>query len=792
MENDTSEKELMIRYSSLLHDIGKFHQRCAGITRRLEQQEAAVLFLEKADFPPFLKELKDKIINLVGSHHPQRHYKEPYDELKDLLDILTKADGISAKEREQVEEEVLMDDIFRKPLLSIFSEVHLEKRPEPKEKFYHEIAKLDYGERILPKQRHNLPESLSGHYASLWSNFKDEFNLLSRINDRGAHFITLYNLLLKYTFLMPSATIKCEPDISLFEHLSTTCAIAESLYKGDGKNLVLIGGDVCGIQDFIYTITSEQAAKMLRGRSFYVRLINQTIGLYILKELGLSLANMIFCGGGNFTILAPYTSDYEKKLKEVIKKVNQCLLEKFEGELYVAISYLKIEHNELEDYGKLSKELGRKIENAKLKQFADIMPDKYDKVLGPIGGNGDVKICNVCKREVPEQELEHTDEIEICKQCKSIENIGVNLVKSNYLIMVSYNPQKPPKFEFDVDFEELGFGYIFASEKGIKETLEVFSKLPLSLIKIIRLNSTEFLSEELLQYAEKINIPIAFSFDFVGKQVPIDSNGKVISFDSMVKNSEGADYLGALRMDVDNLGRLFSEGLKNRTVSRISTMSRLLSIFFEGYLNWLVEEKYKDKVYMVYSGGDDLFLMGCWDAVCDLSVEIQEKFSEMTSKNPSVTISAGLVLAEPKWPVYREAQVAKDYLDYSKEVREEKNSITIFSDKKIEEKNNSITDYTVSWEDLRKLMGLKEELYNLIKDRILSRGFLFTLRRLYQIHKRGEEARAEWLLRYVIARLIREHQSSTNQILNLEGLIRSNIKYLDIPIIWTELQTRRR
>jgi|GEM_PF-4238393 CRISPR-associated protein Csm1 len=810
MEKSISKEELIIRYSSLLHDIGKFSQRCAGRTQKLEQQKAAVLFLEKADFPPFLQELKDKIINLVGSHHSQRYCVKPSDELKDLLHILMKADGISAKEREPVEEEALLDDIFKTPLLSIFSEVRLDKRPEPKEEFYHEIAKLEYGERILPKLRNNLPEVLSGHYAGLWLDFENEFNLLSKINNPDAHFITLYNLLLKYTFFMPSAIIKCKPDISLFEHLSTTCAIAESLYKGDGKNLMLIGGDICRIQDFIYTITSEQAAKMLRGRSFYVRLINQTIGLYLLKELGLSLANMIFCGGGNFTILAPYTLDYEKKVEEAIKKVNQYLLEEFEGELYVAISSYKTECEKLEDYGILLEKLRKKIEVAKLKQFADIMSDKYEEVLGPMGIGGDVKICKICKREVPKYELEHTDEIEICKQCKKFENVGAELVKSDYLLMVIYNPDNPPKFEFDLEFKGLGFGYKFATGEELRETLKDFSKLPLNLIQIIQFNPRErfeFLSKEFLHYIEKSNIPIAFSFDFIGKNVPIDPNKKnVLSFDELVKNSKGAKYLGVLRMDVDNLGRLFSEGLKrdkdehkSASISRVSTMSKLLSIFFEGYLNWLVEEeKYRNKIYMGYSGGDDLFLMGCWDAVCDLSVNIQEKFSQMTSNNPSVTISAGLVLAEPKWPVYREANVAKDYLKYSKKVKEEKNgiireknSITIFSDKKVEGKNNSVTDYTVSWEKLGELIGLKEELYKLINEGVLSRGFLFTLRRLYYIHKK-EGARAEWLSRYAIARIIREHQSSTDQILNLEKLIKNNIKYLDIPIIWVELQTRRR
>ena len=48
----------------------------------------------------------------------------------------------------------------------------------------------------------------------------------------------------------------------------------------------------------------------------------------------------------------------------------------------------------------------------------------------------------------------------------------------------------------------------------------------------------------------------------------------------------GANKIAALRMDVDNLGRIFSEGLSgdgdsSYSLSRVATLSRLLTHFFK-------------------------------------------------------------------------------------------------------------------------------------------------------------------------------------------------------------------
>jgi CRISPR-associated protein Csm1 len=85
-------------------------------------------------------------------------------------------------------------------------------------------------------------------------------------------------------------------------------------------------------------------------------------------------------------------------------------------------------------------------------------------------------------------------------------------------------------------------------------------------------------------------------------------------------------------MDVDSLGRLFSEGLDGMaSLSRLATFSRSLTVFFEGYLNELcrqvdLERGNQSRLYLLYSGGDDLFAVGSWDAVIELAERVRAEF----------------------------------------------------------------------------------------------------------------------------------------------------------------------
>lgn len=81
------------------------------------------------------------------------------------------------------------------------------------------------------------------------------------------------------------------------------------------------------------------------------------------------------------------------------------------------------------------------------------------------------------------------------------------------------------------------------------------------------------------------------------------------------------------------------------TISRVVQMSTLLDFFFSSYLN-IIKDKYwnaidgvsenqsdisiKDNVQIIYSGGDDVFIIGLWNILPDLAIWMYEEFKKFT------------------------------------------------------------------------------------------------------------------------------------------------------------------
>ncbi|MCX7793785.1 MAG: type III-A CRISPR-associated protein Cas10/Csm1, partial [Thermodesulfovibrionales bacterium] len=179
------------------------------------------------------------------------------------------------------------------------------------------------------------PEITQKTYESILNALKND------LNTAKAHKPYSINLLLmlfeKHLSNIPSITkeifkgkeeeIEKHPDISLFSHLKLTAAIAGSMYHfyketypdrwdkdllkeeilnppSNIKPFLLIGGDISGVQKFIYTITSKAALRSLKGRSFYLELLAEHVVSELINKLELSRCNIIFSGGGHFYILS--------------------------------------------------------------------------------------------------------------------------------------------------------------------------------------------------------------------------------------------------------------------------------------------------------------------------------------------------------------------------------------------------------------------------------------------------------------------------------------------------------
>ena len=138
------------------------------------------------------------------------------------------------------------------------------------------------------------------------------------------------------------------------------------------------------------------------------------------------------------------------------------------------------------------------------------------------------------------------------------------------------------------------------------------------------------------------------------------------TFEELAAQAAGVERLGVLRADVDNLGQAFVHGFesaengsKYNTVSRTATFSRKLSIFFKRHVNKLLQngvyylnadnEQGKRYAAVVYSGGDDVFIVGAWDDILGFAVDLHKSLSEFSQQ--TLSISAGIGIYPPTYPI---------------------------------------------------------------------------------------------------------------------------------------------
>ena len=781
--------EEKIQLAALLHNIGKFWQ---GTSKLGSHQELSAEFID--------------------TYVPPSEWRPSLEEQQQ--EVIVAADWLSSGEKEELEEKVEAEKRKNTPLTSIFSKVKIEKGELPPEHYY-PIKHLKLDKKVIfPNPLEERGENwLKDDYEKAWKEFEEEVEEIKTITDFDAYFNTLYYLLQKYTWCVPSAVWKAKPDVSLFDHLKTTCAITSCLENLDttyckailksseGKELsgeertalqndkkfLLIGGDISGVQKFIYSITSKGAVKGLRGRSFYLELLSESIAKYILRKLKLPITNLLYCGGGHFYVLAPSIVDLTGIQREITEK----LLKIHRGELYLVLEWLRLSADDFqkEKFGNAWKNIGNKIAKKKKRKFLDML-DQHDKIFGPSFDEGGIKeICKVCGSE------EYVDkEEEKCMFCKSLEDLAKKVAMARYFVEIEGDKEK--RIIEEGSWEDLisGFGYRYEFLEELN--WEDLKRIDAEHIFIYKLNDTNFLDD--LNTVKNAKTPISFGFKFMAKQTPFIEED-IKDFDHLAEDAKGIKKWGVLRADVDDLGRIFSEGLTDdRTISKVSNLSSTLSLFFTGWVEKICEGgEYKDRVYAIYSGGDDLFVVGAWNKMPEIGKKIYEEFRTFTSDNSNITLSTGITIAPTvKYPLYQAADLAGEALDKSKDLKKEDST---------PKEKDAITflDKPLKWDEFSgDITKLKEKLEELL-DAGVSRTFLQKLYEIYEVYekqrsKHGETlakyddrcGRWRWLLAYVIARtkVSRENEELLKE---TEKLIRKNIEYLPIAVRWIEFLTRK-
>jgi len=687
-------------------------------------------------------------------------------------------------------------------------------------------------------------QEFASAYKSSWQSLIDDLTLAQGIEDAESYSTTLLYLLKKHTWAIPLSASKENQDISLFDHSRIACAIAACLMKENAdpdeisselisKNaakdrFLLVAGDVSGIQDFLYTITSKGAAKGLRGRSLYLQLLSEAAAKFILRELDYPLANLIYSGGGHFYILI--SSADESRLQDLKLALERALLQMHKGDIFLALGCAKLTARDLlidsdGEQSSLSTQWGHAMNQAgvsKLQRFSLLGLEKYEEIFGlnPDEKGGIAPVCDVCKREGDlcyrsergwRRWYRPNPEKAFCHHCMTFEKMGENLPKMKYLIEVQ-GGRKNESLEDNLlcRFEPLGIEYYYCKDSDkLQPILKNFHQ---SRLIIYSLEPDKFIDKNLVKIAAENDA--ALGFRLIGKATPMTENATIAEVSELARLSCGVPRIGILRMDVDNLGLVFSKGLgKKASLSRISTLSTMLSIFFDGWIDRTCQD-WPDKVYLIYSGGDDLFLIGSWDAIPEIAIRIREDFRAYTCFNPNLSLSAGITVVEEKYPLYKSAESADKALKDAKSRNrygQEKDAISFL---------NETMDWTEMCISREIALCLKSCLKDERNGKTLPRSVLWNLYGAWDLYWRNKDIlkknvlshgdlerlalydRWRWRLIYFLDRAGGRNEMFKQDLGTLKKAILDNnwngtisqrnlIEYLGVPARWAELLTRR-
>lgn len=539
--------------------------------------------------------------------------------------------------------------------------------------------KGEYGKHICrPVPTGAIPFPVEAENASLSA---DEMRKIAQglekslQNTAGAGFNTLYKTLAQYLSCLPENTAANAPrDISIFDHAKLRAALAACIAEYCCANgitdlrralsedadrflatdaFLLYSCDISGIQNFIYNITSSGALKSLRGRSFALEMLMEHFLDELLEAAELTRANLIYSGGGHCYVLLPNTEKARKAADDCAAMIRRWLIAHYGTALYFASAYVPCSANALMNvpaekapYSAVFIALSRALSAAKLHRYT---ADEIRCLNAQPCGETE---CTICGR---------TSEGGICPDCAVFQKIGGELVRGGKYIAVTKSP--------------IG-GVDWALPSLVQECVWLNFTDKADSPAILRFHTIN--DDTLTAYDER------FAGDLSVGTYCYNSNLGAMS-ESAREVDGGIKRIAVCRADVDNLGTAFIYGFVDKnaknpaqanryvTLSRTAAFSRSMSLFFKRYINDVLstgcdfqigERSDANRVNIVYSGGDDVFLVGVWDDVISSAVNLRNAFLRYCCG--ALTISAGIGIFRVKHPISAAAASTAELEDAAK------------------------------------------------------------------------------------------------------------------------------
>lgn len=798
--------------------VGRFsHHHAAHSALAIDLIEKSLPDLVRGDMSPFASraaggEITDSLINAAASHHKPLTF---------LQWIIATADRVSSgfereefdKYNEGEEKTVTGRNHYQARQLTLFEQVRFDATARdhitPASLKYRYPLKPLSPESIFPVSRDGYEPSentpAKNEYAALWKQFMAGLGKIPLSHRKNwplwlDHFDSLW---LSFTHAIPSATaFGAKPDVSLYDHSKATAALATALWRWhqaqdstgeaaanalqdwDENKFLLVQGDFFGIQDFIFaggSQTNKHAAKLMRGRSFYVSLLTEMAALKILDALDLPATSQILNAAGKFLIVAPATAETREKLEQVEREINNWFLQHSFGEAGIGLALLPACCNDFlkrhKEGGKrnftgLMQDLFSQLEQAKLQRmnlcddnapaavFAGAL-DRYE--------NGACELNAKLPAEHEGRSLLSADQVKI----------GESLTKQVRLLVtrasLNHNTLKLPIFGYHVQFtaeedctgkfgKEAESGNLLrawdfsSAEKG-QGNAALWNGYARRTINgyVPRFDDKSFSEAKFGKYDKlddedrKQEKPGTIkTLNHIACEDRTSVGASLLAPPGAENREQARSYVGAtalmtLKGDIDNLGTLFQQGYAEPTFAKMAALSRQVNAFFAVWLPWYCAEKYPN-TYTVFAGGDDFFLIGPWHSTLKLARDMRQAFTRYVADNREITFSAGMVMSKPGQPIRHLADSAEVALGAAKAYVPSPPSPLPHAGEGSKSGKNAVSayGYTVSWNDFERLLEAGENLDRLLADHNLSMGYRYGLLHLTDRAASGKPEDAIW------------------------------------------------
>jgi CRISPR-associated protein Csm1 len=610
-------------------------------------------------------------------------------------------------------------------------------------------------------------------YREMWHAFSADFDRMPA-NEFDDFYYSLNHLLKKYCWCIPSDTTGA-PIVNLYEHLKTTAGICAGLFDylqesgltvaayqaavkagNAGDALLMVCLDLSGIQAFIYDISSKKAYKSLKGRSFFLQALITQMSNTILRETKQAISSVLYESGGKAFLILPNTEEVAAGLIEAMAKLEDQAFYEEGGKIYPALGSVPFHFSTQKseqpvrstefptgkgDLGRLWRSVSEAAAAAKSRRYQRLLTQNFNEFFSedsvtaknsesnnlcavsgePIVGEGELLDRNAADGNALYVNARVNDQI----------TLGRNLKDSEFALTTPLNGKGIGFKHLASALKLVPAGKDYQARDGEKRT---------------RFNDTDFLP------SDAISGGYGFAF-YGGNRQPDGQGGEPATLEDLCRVGVKDDFslLGVLRMDVDGLGDVFIKGLPevDKTFAAYATLSAHLDHFFSGYLNTIRNKaEFKDQVAILYAGGDDVFAVGRWDKLLHFAIRVRADFTRFVGRT-DLSISAGFTIVQPKFPIYRAADLAGEAEHQAKShyyQGQKKNAISLFG-------------VPFNWElEFPTVQEMKKVFVCLIQHHGLSRAILHRLRENYAKSlpdpKTGKiDLSYKWQLAYSITRL---------------------------------------